>query len=225
VLDFMLGGQLPGWSKRFKFALLAAMFGGVITTMVWLPQWTTFIPAIAASLAFPLFGGLWPGFERELRSGFALPMYIAAPIPFHRIWSVVMKVNLLRLALWALIIIPYGSALAWRIGDDPAGGAFVAARIVVVVMLLQPVALLANYSQGTNDTRRLTWQSLLALPVGVLLAGGFIAALMTFWVASGVGTQILAALGMAATSLLLYTGYMFLLTHGRIDLLSLPSRN
>ncbi|HWC19225.1 MAG TPA: hypothetical protein VG498_19595, partial [Terriglobales bacterium] len=223
VLEFIFGGTLPQWSKLFKTAVVVAAVGLASTFVTALPVWTGFVGALIASmLAAPVAGGQWGVFAREFRSGFAIPMYIAGPIGFDRIWSVVLKMNLLRIACWTPIITLYGAVLARRIGGDPWSGAVNTAKAILVLTLLQPVMILWKYSQGTNDTRRVSRQIVLALPLALLLVAGFVTALVAFCVASAAWAQILGVLGMMACSLLLYSGYMFLLTRGRIDLLSAP---
>ena len=223
VLEFMLGGTPPQWSKLFKTAVLVAIVGLGSTAITALPLWTGFAGALLATiLATPVAGGRWGVFAREFRSGFAIPMYIAGPIGFDRIWKAVLKMNLLRIACWTPILTLYGAILAWRVGGDPRSGAVDTAKAMLVLILLQPMMLLWRYSQGTNDSRRVTRQIVFALPVALLLVAGFVTALVAFCVSSAAWVQMLGVLGMVACSLLLYSGYMLLLTRGRIDLLSAP---
>jgi hypothetical protein len=224
VAEFMLANHLHTWSKKWRSAALITLAGTALTLAApLLPPWFFFVPMIVAgSMCAPLFGGTWVGFQGPITSGFYLPAYAVFPLSYSEISWVMLKSNYARALTWAPLAIIYASALAHRLNHSFAYGAGVGVYGVLIVMALQPVMIAGHFSSGTNDTRQISWQTVLFFSCALaLLSIMLIAAFMIFMV-SALLVQLGAVTVIFATSSLGWVSYKWLFERGRIDVLSQP---
>jgi hypothetical protein len=224
VAEFMLGNDLHGWSKKWRFATIVTLVGTALTLAVpSLPSWLFFLPMIVAGfLSAPLLGGAWIGFKGPLTSGFCLPAYSVFPLSYREISWVMLKINCARALTWAPLAIVYASALAHRLGYSFAHGAGIGVDVVLIVMALQPVIIAGHFSSGTNDTRQINWQTVLFFSFALALLVIMLVATFMMFIVPTVLVQGSAITVVFATSSLGWVAYKLLFERGRIDVLSRP---
>jgi len=197
---------------------------------VLLPPWVCFAAGSVATLCVvPAFGGRWAGMQLVFSSGTQWPAYAGLPISYSDVTRVLLKVNLVRYAVWTPIFIAYAVGLAIVVELPWFVGVRFALALLAVLISAQGVFIMAQHANGTNDTRRLTWHSLVAIVIELLLAMAYLASVGVFFASAGwVGAPdvVLAAGTCAAMFLFSWLGwavYRLLYNRGRVDLLRLPN--
>ena len=224
VAEFMLANHLHSWSRKWRSAALITLAGTALTLAAPpLPPWLFFVPMIVAgSMCAPLFGGSWIGFQGPLTSGFYLPAYAVFPLSYSEISWVMLKSNYARALTWAPLAIVYASALAHRLNHSYAYGAVIGVYIVLVIVALQPALIAGHFSAGTNDTKQISWQTVLFLTCTLALLSIMLIATLMIFIASAPLFQLGTIMALFATSLLAWAAYKLLFERGRIDVLSRP---
>jgi hypothetical protein len=224
VAEFMLANQLHTWSKKWRSAALITLAGTALTLAAPpLPAWLFFVPMIVAgSLCAPLFGGTWVGFRGPMTSGFYLPAYTVFPLSYSEISWVMLKSNYARALTWAPLAIIYASALAHRLNHSFAYGAEVGVCVVLIIMALQPVMIAGHFSSGTNDTRKLSWQTVLFFSFALALLTIMVIATSMMFITLSLLVELGAITVIFVASSLGWAAYKLLFERGRIDVLSRP---
>ena len=162
-------------------------------------------------------------------SGTLWPAYAGLPISYSDVTRVLLKVNLVRYAVWSPIFIVYAVGLAIVIELPWFFGVRFALALLAVLISAQGIFIMGQHANGTNDTRRLTWHSLVAIVSVLLLVIAYLVSVGVFFGSAGwAGAPdiALAAGGCAASFLfswLSWAVYRLLYNRGRIDLLRLPN--
>lgn len=231
VAAFLCGGQLGQWSAAWRLGSKVAL-GGVLSMFltVLLPNWVCIVAGSVATLcAVPVFGGRWDGMQLVVSSGTLWPAYAGLPISYSDVTRVLLKVNLVRYAVWSPIFIVYAVGLAIVIELPWFFGVRFALALLAVLISAQGIFIMGQHANGTNDTRRLTWHSLVAIVSVLLLVIAYLVSVGVFFGSAGrAGAPdiALAAGGCTASFLfswLSWAVYRLLYNRGRIDLLRLPN--
>lgn len=227
---FLCGGRLGQWSSAWKLGVKITAVGIVtmFLTML-LPEWVCFAAGgVAALCALPVFGGRWDGLQVAASSGTVGPAYAGLPLSYSEITRVLLKVNLVRYAVWSPIFLIYAVGLA-RVVDVPW---FVGLRMgfefLSILISGQLVCAMGHHSTGTNDTKRVTWHSfmgiltVLAIAIPYLLSIGFFLYAIEGARTPEIALAAAAFAGMFLFSWLIWIAYRLLYNRGRIDLMRLP---
>ncbi len=231
VAAFLCGGQLVRWSAAWRLGAKVAL-GGVLSMFLTalLPAWVCFAAGAVATLcAVPVFGGRWDGMQLVVSSGTLWPAYAGLPVSYSDITRVLFKINLVRYAVWAPIFVAYAAGLAIVMQVPGIVGVRFALELLAVLISAQGIFIMGQHANGTNDTRRLTWHSLVAIVSVLLLAIAYLASIGIFLASAGWewGSESAVAAGTFAAmfffSWLSWSVYRLFYNRGRVDLLRLPN--
>jgi len=232
VAAFLCGGRLGHWSKSWRFGLKVAAVGIVtmFLTML-LPLWVCFVAGLAATLsAVPVFGGRWDGLQLTASSGTVGPAYAGLPISYSEITRVLFKINLVRYAVWIPVFLLYAAALGALTEHSWSLGLRMGLEILAILLSAQWIFIMGHHASGTNDTKRLTWHSLVGIVTVLLISMLYIVCFCSFIFAMGlessepgVGIAAASLVGMIIFSWLDWFVYKLFYNRGRIDLMRLPS--
>ena len=232
VAAFLCGGKLGRWSAEWRMGIKIAAIGvGTMFLPMLLPDWVCLAAGAVASLsALPVFGGGWDGMQLTAVSGAVGPAYAGFPLSFSEMTRVLLKVNLVRYAVWSPIFLMYSGGLALRAGMPVAFGLSIGTEILIALLAAQWIFIVGQHANGTNDTKRFTLHSVTGLVAVLLIGMIFVAAVIFFFVTlswseeAGKALGAVAALGMFLSSWLVWVVYRLLYNRGRIDLMRLPNR-
>jgi hypothetical protein len=224
VANFMVGEVLGQWSSRWLKAFYLTAAAVVIAYFVTgFPLWLSVgAAAIAAMYAAPLIGGGWVGFAPVLVSLQQSSLAAFYPVTYWQVSRVVLKVNLVRLLAYSLLLFPVALAISRQVGLDLETGAGIGVRILFWLALLQFLGVLLLHSQGTDDTRTLSFRKLpllflALLSVLLLLAGGFLS-----FIPDVPNRALVGALIGAPVLPLTWWLYGLFYSRGRVDLMHPP---
>lgn len=226
VAEFMLGDDLGTWSRKWRTSSIITLVGAGLTLVApSLPVWIFFLPMFfAATFAAPILGGVWPGFRGPLSYDGFIPAYACFPVSYGEISHVMLKTNIVRSLSWAPLSFAYSAALAARYGYSFEYGGVVGLLLVLLVMAIQPAAVVAHFASASNETRQLNWHIILFFGfVLLLLAALLVAIILMVWVPTPVTEGATIAV-LFATSVSGWFAYGLLLKRGRIDLMGKPAR-
>lgn len=180
VAEFLCGGVIGQWSASWLLAMKIAAVE--LLTLPWFfdPRIGLVLGAVASLVAVPVFGGKWAAMRIVNAAGTIQPICAAMPLSYWDVTSVVMKVNLVRYAVWLPVFLSYGALLGWRALFSPWSGVEIVAWVFLILVWSQPIVIIALHSVGTNDTRRITLHSMLAAGLIILLAIAYVAAIIIF---------------------------------------------
>jgi len=230
IATFLCGGRLGRWSAEWRLGLKIAGAGVLsmfLTSL--LPAWVCLLAgAVASVAALPAFGGRWDGLQLVANSGTVGPAYAGLPVSYADISRVLIKVNLVRYLVWAPTFLAYAAAVAVPSGLPWTSGLRLGVEILVVLLSTQWIFVFGHHASGTNDTKRLTWQSVVVFAAILLIALGYLTCVGFFfaemgWESVPSSWVVLPTAGMFACSWLIWRVYRLLYDRGRIDLMRLPN--
>jgi hypothetical protein len=224
LAEFMMADTLGFWSTGWKrAALITAVLIVAVIALPVLPEWLTIIPAVIAGLmAAPLAGGRWPGFTKVIVTMKQSTFCSFYPVGYWEISRMALKTSAIRLAAWAVLLLPTGAALGWKQGIFQFGLALTV-KIFWLIAATQPLGLVLLHSQGTNDTE-FSYSRLLALPLVLILLLGVLAAAITLFALESPVANAICGTALAAGSGLAWYLYGLFYNRGRVDLMRQPER-
>lgn len=173
VLDFLVADH-PRWTDSFRTGLWF-WFGGAVIVFAFgsYGGFAVFFPAyLLATVSLPLLGGEWRGLQQFPNSGVFMPGYAVYPITFREIVVTLLKVNIIRTAIAVPFVIGFGMLASWKLGHSPLLGAAVGAKLLTLLIVLQPLMVLLPVSKSTNDTAKMRMIWLFLIIPGVLILIG-----------------------------------------------------
>jgi len=219
ITEFLVAGN-PGWTGGLKvsFWIWAAACVVVLTLGQFGGTIIFFSAYVLATTSLPLFGGSWRGMRRSATGGMYLPAFSVYPITFNSIALILLKVNLIRIAAASPFILTFSTLAAFRLNESPLSGTIIAAKLLAILVCVQPLFALFPISNTTNDTSRgrMTTSLLLLVPMLFVMFGAAFAVC--------VSTNPLAIFGSYAILVLLSSlillGYRSAYRRGKFDLLT-----
>lgn len=218
VAEFFAPPQ-PDWSRVFR--RMSWFFPPALAVLLLFAHYHPAIVVIAilapVLTAVPVLGGYWPGFETRPAGGQFAPLFALYPIGFGEALRMILKANLLRLAVAAPMLLALGAAASWRVTGSVAGGLTLGVKALALYATMMPLVGVLRFSESTNDTNRLSlWRLVLLAPFVLTLLGGGAAVFL-----AETAKTALLGLGLGAVSSLVLTGsYARGWARGRFDLLS-----
>ncbi len=222
VTEFLVAHD-PGWTRSLKWSfwiwLIACVvvlgfgqFGGTIVF---------FAAYVLGAASLPVFGGEWKAMRQAPTGGVFVPGYALYPVAFNEIARIFLKVNLVRICAAAPFIISFAALAAFKLDHSPAVGAAIGAKLMLVLLSVQPLFVLFPISSTTNDTSRMTaiWFLVFA-PVLLLMVA---AAVAVFMMDTLLGVFCACAV-LLSLAVLLFATYRAAYRKGRFDLLSERAR-
>jgi hypothetical protein len=223
ITEFLVAHD-PGWTRSLKWSfwvwmivsLLVAGFGKSFGTVVFFGAY------VLGAATLPLFAGDWRGMRQSPTGGMFMPGYSLYPISFNEMARIFIKVNLVRMLAASPLIVTFAALGAHQLGHSALGGAMIGAKLIVLLVCLQPLLALLPISSTTNDTSRMLgiWLLVFMPLILVILA----AALGVFLSDTKLGVLVSYAL-MLMLSSLIFVVYRRAYRAGRFDLLNLRSRS
>jgi hypothetical protein len=221
LLDYLRPSALLSWGRGWCFALAAVVAARLLLVAGFDEWWGVLTAALGLGLlALPLFGGTWRGFDGVQIFGARVGVQSFLPVGFWEIARVRLAVCGLRtLAAWPLLVlaIRYGVVapmISWEIALDYS------LRLSALVLAVQPVWVVAAFSQTTNDTSSRWWVTLL---IGLGLLGTVFGALILGVLTVAMDNFAGAATGCAALLCLTHAGlvaYGWAMRRGWFDLVA-----
>lgn len=217
VAEFFAPSQ-PGWSRVFRRMIW--LFLPLLAVLMLFAHHHQIIVVIAITApiftAVPVLGGYWPGFAKRPAGGQYTPMFALYPIGFGEALRMILKANLLRLAVAAPFLLALGAAASWRMTGSVAGGLTIGVKTLALYCTAMPLVGVLRFSESTNDTNRLSLVRLfLLVPFIPTLIGGVVVSM-----AENAKTSLLGLVICAVSSLVLTHAYGRGWARGRFDLLS-----
>jgi peptidoglycan/LPS O-acetylase OafA/YrhL len=176
---------------------------------------------IATMMSVPIFGGNWRGFVSGVSSGYLVPMYAAFPIGYLELTRVMMKANLIRIAVWLPLLMAGAVAIAVRFRETPTSGIQLALEIGLTMVLLQLPMIAGRCAAGTNVNRDMNPHTLAFFFIGLVLGCAFIGSTIFFFVSES-ELKLYAPLAMLISGGLIWAMYGWMHSRGRLDVLSAP---
>ena len=224
VITEFLVAQDPGWTRSLKWSfwvwmivsLLAAGFGKSFGMVVFFGAY------VLGAATLPLFAGDWRGMRQSPAGGMFMPGYSLYPISFNEMARIFIKVNLVRMLAASPLIVSFAALGAYQLGHPALGGAMVGAKLIVLLICLQPLLALLPIHSTTNATSRMIGIWLLVfLPLILVIIA---AALGVFLSDTKLGVVVSYAL-LLMLSTLMFAVYRRAYRAGRFDLLNPRSRS
>ena len=222
VTEFLVA-QNPGWTRSFKFSFWIWLIAcGVVLALGRYGGTIVFFAAyVLGAASLPVFGGEWRGMRQTAAGGVFIPGYSLYPISFNEIARIFIKVNLVRTCAAAPFIISFAALAAYTLKHPPFTGAIIGAKMIGILLAIQPMIVLFPISATTNATYRMlsVWIfifaplfiALLAACLGVFIGG------TVFGVSASYALLLLF-------SFLIFVIYRRAYRKGRFDLLSARAR-
>jgi hypothetical protein len=210
IAEFLLAAN-PGWTALFRrllpfFLLLLLAFW--LFGRSWFPQ-VAFIWVFFG--AIPLFASQ-RGFALPPQGGLQSPYYALYPIGFWELTRAFLKINLTKI----LVILPLLLVAFAATGGFQSLALWDGLKIIALVLMAQPLLVIAAISPNTNDTQKSAFACLVFGLMLVLLALG-----ATFYFASQWWLVALAGFLTAALSVFVLFLYGRWFNHSRFDLVPL----
>lgn len=215
VCEYMQGG-VGGWSARLRAAAAAAI---VMLVLVLASPWLPDIPllhavALPMLIAVPALGGYWPGFYRFTPGGH--PAFAILPIGYWEIAKAVLKVNVVRCLAWLPFAIGLGAAAGMMQGVGPLAGSIVAAKVLYLALVAQPVYIMGKFSMGCNDSSELVRHNVVIFLLLSLLVLGAAWSSIAMFTVGALGSALPAgALAVVSAGISLVYGWWY--TRGHVD--------
>ena len=225
VAELMAGGG-PAWTAGWKLALNLTLVGGLILA-VFPAKWATVAACVYCALlimaTMPFLGGRWPGFDLGWGWNIGMPVYALLPVRYSEISRTILKANALHGLMGFPLIMTGGFIIGWKLGIDLGAAALMACKVFILLLLVQPAMMAMQFSQGTNDTRRLRiafWLAPIGIGFAIAFLMGGVALLFAPHGPAGVGAIVccLASFGF-------WKIYGWFYDRGRFDLLADPKAN
>ncbi len=219
ITEFLVAGN-PGWTSSLKVSFwIWAVSCMVVLTLGQFSGTVVFFAAyVLATTSLPLFGGDWRGMRQSASGGMFLPAFSVYPISFNAIARIFLKVNLVRISTALPLIVTFGALAAYRLGQPPLSGVVVAAKLLAVLVCLQPLFVVIPISSTSNDTAQAPlWVKIFLLVPALILVVG--AALAVF-LSPSVGAVLASYVALLLFSVLVFAGYRRAYRRGRFDLLT-----
>jgi hypothetical protein len=219
ITEFLVAAN-PGWTHALKVSFwIWLATSSVVLTLGHFGGTIIFFSAyILATATLPLFGGEWRGMRQSASGGMYLPAFSVFPITFNAMALIFLKVNLVRIAASTPFILSFAALAAYRLSETPLAGVQVAAKLMLILMCVQPISILLPISHTTNFTanKRSAIKLLILIPAALILLG---AAFAVFVSTTLVGVLTSYAVLML-TSILLLTAFKHAYRRGEFDLLT-----
>jgi hypothetical protein len=147
-----------------------------------------------------------------------LPAFSVYPITFNSIALILLKVNLIRIAAASPFILTFSTLAAFRLNESPLSGTIIAAKLLAILVCVQPLFVLFPISNTTNDTsrRRMTTSLLLLVPMLFVMFGAAFAVCVSANPLAIFGSYAILVL----LSSLILLGYRSAYRRGKFDLLT-----
>ena len=190
IAQFLLGPKPPVWSERWKIAVIATAAAFAVILLA--PERLHFVAILAAAVAIavglPILGGNWPATNQGRISGKHAPIFSCFPLSYWKAGSTMFKLNAVRTLAWTPIGILMAILETRSTGLPLSQTAWVAAKGILLVLMVTPILLAGKFSKVTNDTLHLR---LMIVPlIGAFLVVTFLVitlASMTFILESSLG--------------------------------------
>ena len=160
--------------------------------------------------------------RQSAAGGMFMPGYSLYPISFNEMARIFIKVNLVRMLAASPLIVSFAALGAHQLGHSALGGAMIGAKLIVLLICLQPLLALLPISSTTNDTSRMIgiWLLVFMPLILVILAAG----LGVFLSDTKLGVVVSYGL-LLMLSTLIFVVYRRAYRAGRFDLLNPRSRS
>jgi hypothetical protein len=156
---------------------------------------------IGSATLLPILGGQWQAFELRATSGQFSTLVAFYPVGFGETARTILKANAVRMVVAFPIVFGCAAATLHFLGIGPAGPGL-CLRGLGLLICAQPLAILAKFSRGTNDSTstRVILVAGAATPfvllgVGLLLWGPWQMAVLGMALALGSSSALLLAYG------------------------------
>jgi hypothetical protein len=206
--------RIPRWT--IGLVTLTLLCGGGIAAVFLIPSLGGIIPIFAVMYGSLALSQNWKGFENKATGGSVTPLYAAYPLPFGSLYRVLLKVNLLRLALPPMVIVLY-VLVADAVGLPSGTLAEAACKASLIFLAVQPVIPIIPFSVGTNDVQKP--EHLLFFLIGIVFLVGIA---VTLYLASSVWTSLVLSLVLTVASIVCAQIYRRAYERNWFDLMSRP---
>ena len=150
--------------------------------------------------------------------GAFVPAYSIVPITFDEIAHVVFKFNLVRTLVVSPLLVAFTVFCGWRMGFSLPQSFVFAAKVVGLLLAMQPLLLILPFSKTTNDiSGRKFFAAFVLLPLLMAFAGFSV----IFFSSQEVPWIIGSFLTIVTASLMLFLSYRWAYRSNRFDLLTL----
>lgn len=223
TLRYMLGGETPDWSSRWKMGVIAA---GVSTALMALDVEATWALAglalaISVGLGVPVLGGAWPLLGFGYIAGRLSPVYACLPFDFTRATKILIKTALVRAIGWLPAGLIVGGLMAATAEGTAGKGAEIMLRGFLIWTALLPLVAVGQFSKATNDTQDMR---LIVVPLtGLAILFGLVLVIACgVAITAGRGWSALCIGGIALISGCSWLLYRRIYERGQIDLQRAP---
>lgn len=225
LAEYMLAARMGSWTWWWTRSTVVLAAAAVVMLLpVLLPNWVFFLVLVGtALLATPFAGGHWPGFEKHFTAEQLVPCHAYYPIGYREMTGLMLRVNWIRLGLFAPAFLLACAALGLRLGETGWLGAWRGFEVLLLLAAVQPLFVVLQFSSGTNDTRVIHFESCLAFAAIALLLLSLLSAGVGIFVAVG-PWQALSAAAFVFFPGLSWWLYGWLYEHGRVDTIRPPDR-
>ena len=226
VASFLLAGQQASWSKLFKIASMIALAVLTVSPLVHASapafEWVAY-PGIliATSVALPLLGGTWRGYNAGFSSMHQSPMYGTFPISFWELTRVALKVNAVRTVFFLPLWFAFSAEAGALFDQGAAYGLTVGIKVYWIFLCTLSFSAANKHLVYSSDIRDINRHTLLmVLGFFVVAAPLYIAAaiMLFLW------NAWLSGLALLVLSILYWLTMGWLHERGRLDLIKLPDK-
>jgi hypothetical protein len=223
TLRYMLGGETPDWSSRWKMGVIAAGVSAALMALDVEATWALagLALAISVGLGVPVLGGAWPLLGFGYIAGRLSPVYACLPFDFTRATKILIKTALVRAIAWLPAGLIVGGLMAATAEGTAGKGAEIMLRGFLIWTALLPVLAVGQFSKATNDTQDMR---LIVVPLtGLAILFGLVLVIACgVAITAGRGWSALCIGGIALISGCSWLLYRRIYERGQIDLQRAP---
>lgn len=178
VIARLLMGEVASeleWERQYLKG--ARWLIGIMAVVCLLPDqmlrtWMAFGPvALVTLIATPALGGLWLGIAGP---GESLGVK-TLPIGYREMARVMLRINRVRVLAWLPLALAGCAVAGWKLGIGSEAGLVIGGKAAILVLALQPAAVMVQIHQGTKDGGGF-FAALGMAAIGLLIIGGGLAA-------------------------------------------------
>ncbi|MCX8155467.1 MAG: hypothetical protein N3J91_03270 [Verrucomicrobiae bacterium] len=187
ILQMLLLGP-PRWSAAWRNAWLVVLVTWVLALFgPPLRDWAVVIGIVGmAATAWPVFGGHWPALRPVFNFRSAYSFLSFYPVSLRELGRVVITCNGIRMLAAAPILLVFGGVMAGQFNYSAEVGVWLAAKVVLVGLALQPAVFVFRFAAVCGDDRRFPNLSKLGFALGFMVLAGLTVAVFlvpVWWLA------------------------------------------
>jgi len=179
LAEFMCG-RPPQWTRQWRQAWVWLAAGTGAASLIGLAgkpvmTWLSFlfVGLFVLLLGAPVDTGFSRGFQSWVSGSMVAPFHAVFPTGYHEVARLRFKAGAVRTVAAIPLALLFGGFVSWRCGSSVWLGAGIGFKLLVLLLIAQPLFVAFRYSSTTNDTTRFAGTGLVLIPAAIGAFGLF----------------------------------------------------